>query len=373
MKKTLICFVLLLSVFIVSCTEETTTVTTTVMTTEEETTYDNSNYLELSQKLDLFEIAFLFASGIIVEYDTEVNIHMGSSGQSDISTSEAISLYALIDSENEYQYMEVNMGDQFDQVLIVDVEDEQAVATSIMDRRMSKEIVLPDQSDEGISNSIDFIYGENTFDALTPSYRRYTKIGEDYYVCVMSLQDLMGVMPELFNEMDDVVGGIVDFSEIRVEVVYQFASQDFDFILNVSIDPVQIIDVSNSFGSMEMSMKIKLLTTVEKVEIDYEAYRLEGPNDPFSYMFTFSGEYDPTLYLYPQRYNYYKYFFEAGSHYVEGIDSEFIEVFIYDEELNPIQGVAMFLIPEPGYYYVNYSNTGEAPIITSPDINLIYD
>jgi hypothetical protein len=369
MRKLYSIFELFLLIFsVVSCAgdKESTTFQTTTETTTLETTLDTQVYGELSEKLSDFDDAFSNAAGLDIFISSSVDVYLGGDSISDLATSQAVEMTMRVDLDEPYFYSDINISDidRFVQITEL-VEDKYLVYSTYYDRIQTSVV---SEQELVIDETIDGAYTTGLMSGLTPDNIRYLKVSDDYYRAIVPLRQLALLNPEMFGEIEEMLGNTFDFSEIFVEIIYQFDYQGYDFYMTINMEPVAISEQGENYVGLESIQGIRVLATVDRIYFSLDSYKVEGATDLGLGIYTIRDDVDENLYLTNNSNNYFRYYFEEGYYYIDdfGVAYDEIDISLYDSEFAEVSGNRVFGIEEEGYYYVNFKNKSDSNLSITP-------
>ncbi|MBI9009169.1 MAG: hypothetical protein JEZ05_03985 [Tenericutes bacterium] len=373
-KQCMLLFLLLFSFLACSKTETTTLVTTTTEVTTEETTTDSYVLTELRSKLANFDNPYSNANGLELVMDAQVFAYSGGNSLSDISMEQTVNTRMVLDYENIYNYTEVSYLEEEPQIFVIDEHDGEITGYNMSNGFLDSSLMTQTEAYTNNRELIEQVYKEGNTDLLAPDSVSYTKITENYYRAMMSIELLARFNPDLLREVQGMAGQVFDLSKIFIEVIYQFDYQGYDLFVTIDMPAVRIFDQSDFYLSMTLVQKVKILGTVLKENINYAAYKIVGAIDRYSGMYTFEEDFSETLFLNRNSDNYYRYYFEAGTYKLYPaylFDNGEIELILYNSEYQVVEMEEapedLYEILASGYYYINYRSNLEIDYIINPE------
>ena len=375
MKKIFTYILLILLTFsVLSCGEDnssTTTLNTISETTEEETTLDTQAYSELSKKIADFDDEFSYASGLDMFMDTTIDVYIGGDSQSDISTTQTLTMNLITDLIDPYYYIEYSSTGVATEVQIYELVNDDFLVYSLYHDRIQTSIIPKQEQSDSITGMLDEFYIEGEMDRYAPSYIKYFKLSDNYYRTLMSIDQLASLNPEIFNDILSIGGSGLDLSDIFVEINYRFNYLDYDFYLTINMEPFPLTEQGDNYLGMTSSQGIRLLDTVDRIYFNLDYLKVEGAQSRFDGIFTIKEDVDEYLYINWDSNNYFRYYFEEGYYYIDDSNVAYgdIDIELYNSEFYRINGSRVFEIEESDYYYLNFINNTESAFTLSP---LIY-
>jgi len=363
MKKLTVFFVLCLTMILLVGCKDVTTLTTEITTEEVTITQIDTTDGVYNELLDLITEFFLSETSYAgTEYSSNLEITMLS------GTEVMESIISRIDISrdliNPYFFTTISMDQTVVSEVAIEYSDNQILQYSEVENLIYTDVLertaQEEEYDEYISDQSMLIY-----DSIFPGFGNYYKISDSHYKAFINLGTMLR-SNTLFVEEGLSLEGLSDgLEDVFMEVNYFFGVNSLT--IDIDIDPFAFITGSNVNAELHMSNTIIYYEEFTRVEVDYVNKYVTGPSLRDFGIFTYHDDIQELLYLYPERNNYFRFYFEEGTYNIT--DPEYVfSIYVYDEDFIEIEGSNEFIIIESGYYFVNIYNSLDTELYIEPDI-----